>query len=52
MKQIALNAVLISLTTAVDRPYMRLVDNLEEPENLGFCFDLAGHGSDASFDNV
>jgi len=31
-----------ALTLGVQTPYLRIDDNLEEPENLGFCVDLRG----------
>ena len=43
MKSLTLAALLFAEETfAVPFPYFRLTDNLDEPENYGFCLDLRG----------
>ena len=37
-----LSLVILSLALSVKTPYLRLDDNLDEPEGLGFCIDLKG----------
>ena len=38
------NCLVLSLSSiwAVPYPYIRLIDNLDEPKDLGFCLDITG----------
>ena len=36
----------------VPRPSMRLQDNLEEPDDLGFCIDFKGFGQNIQLESV
>lgn len=43
--------IFILAILAVDKPYLRIANNLNEPRNLGFCLDLRGWRP-VSFTNV
>lgn len=44
--------LLLSTVAAVPKPYMRLIDNLDEPAKEGFCVDLEGWGDTIEWKNV
>merc|ERR1712037_748238 len=44
--------ILLPTTFAVELPYIRLRDNLDEPSQLGFGIDLQGHGAGVLFTDM
>ena len=44
--------LLLSTVSAVPMPYMRLIDNLDEPATLGVCIDMEGWGKTVKFTTV
>merc|ERR1719198_424401 len=42
-------ALLVSLATATPNPKLMLVDNLDEPNNYGFCMDMTSRRGGADF---
>ena len=44
-----LAAAAASLTDAVPYPYSKFMDNLDEPNDWGFCFDLTGYQQTMTF---
>merc|ERR1712010_278846 len=44
--------LLLPSTLSIELPYIRLRDNLEEPEQLGFGLDLQGHGAGVLFTDM
>ena len=52
MKSLINVAFFVSSSEAVIRPYVRLTDNLDEQDDLGFCIDMEGWGPTVEFEDL
>ena len=43
---------LLDVASCLPKPSIQLQDNLDEPNNLGFCIDLMGFGTRIKLDQV